>query len=365
MAGALEAAQREGLAYFGDAAVFIERYVDEPRHVEVQILADQYGNAVSLGQRDCSIQRNHQKLIEEAPALIPPDMRRAMDAAALHLVEDIGYVGAGTLEFLVEGDRFYFLEMNTRIQVEHTVTELVTGIDLVQAQLRVAAGEGLWFTQEDVQVRGHALQCRINAEDPLQHFAPAPARVTAYRPPSGPGVRIDSHCYQGYVMPPQYDSLLAKLIVWGENREAARRRMLRALDEFILEGPATTIGFHRLALEHPLFVQARATTSFLRHLDLAGLPRTGRKLPETGTTPAPAVDPTPLPGGRRFQIAVDGRPFIVDVSEIGGTLGRRERRRAGGGDRPRGAHHAAAPAPAGRGDDLCRAGPLRRIVEFH
>ena len=260
MHGALESARREGLAYFKDATVFMERYVAEPRHVEVQVLADAYGNAVSLGQRECSVQRSHQKLIEEAPAVIDPVMSRAMDAAALHLVSDIGYVGAGTLEFLVDG-AYYFLEMNTRLQVEHTVTELVTGLDLVQAQVRIAAGQSLWFSQTDIRCNGHAIECRINAEDPTRGFRPAPSQVLAFRPPTGAGVRLDSNCYQGYVIPSHYDSLIAKLIVWGEDREMARRRMLRALDEFILDGPPTTIPFHRLALSHPDFIESRITTT--------------------------------------------------------------------------------------------------------
>ena len=265
---ALEAARREGQAYFADPTVFIERYLAEPRHVEVQILADNYGHAVSLGQRDCSVQRSHQKLIEEAPALLTEGLSEAMDAAALRLVEEIGYSGAGTLEFLVEGDSFYFLEMNTRIQVEHTVTEMVTGVDLVQAQLRIAAGEALWFGQDDVVSRGHAIECRINAEDPAQGFRPAPTRIDAYRPPSGNGIRVDSHCYAGYTIPPHYDSMIGKLIVWGEDRETARRRMLRALDEFVLEGPPTTIPFHQLALNQPEFIAACASTGFVARLDL-------------------------------------------------------------------------------------------------
>ena len=274
-----ESARREGHAYFKDSTVFVERYIAEPRHVEVQILADRYGNAVSLGQRDCSIQRNHQKLIEEAPALIDSVMSRAMDAAALHLVSQINYIGAGTLEFLVDGSQYYFLEMNTRLQVEHTVTEMVTGIDIVQAQLRIASGQSLWFSQTDVAPRGHAIECRINAEDPAQGFRPAPSQIVSFRPPSGAGVRLDSNCYQGYVIPSHYDSLIAKLITWGEDREMARRRMLRALDEFVLEGPPTTMAFHQLALQHPDFVDARATTTFVSRLDLSGLGRIGRSLP--------------------------------------------------------------------------------------
>ena len=326
---ALEAARREGQAYFADPTVFIERYLAEPRHVEVQILADSYGHAVSLGQRDCSVQRSHQKLIEEAPALLTEGLSEAMDAAALRLVGEIGYSGAGTLEFLVEGDSFYFLEMNTRIQVEHTVTEMVTGVDLVQAQLRIASGEALWFGQDDIVSRGHAIECRINAEDPAQGFRPAPARILAYRPPSGNGIRVDSHCYAGYTIPPHYDSMIGKLIAWGEDRETARRRMLRALDEFVLEGPPTTIPFHRLALNQPEFIAACASTGFVARLDLSTLSGyLSRTLPVAAPAPAPATAaPQPIvPGGRRFQVQVDGQPFTVDIAEVrGGAQARRER----------------------------------------
>jgi len=328
---ALDAARREGQAYFADPTVFIERYLAEPRHVEVQILADNYGHAISLGQRDCSVQRSHQKLIEEAPALLQDRLREEMDAAALRLVGQIQYSGAGTLEFLVEDDRFYFLEMNTRIQVEHTVTEMVTGIDLVQAQLRIAAGEALWFGQDDIVCRGHAIECRINAEDPSQGFRPAPARITAYRPPGGNGIRVDSHCYADYTIPPHYDSMIGKLIAWGEDREMARRRMLRALEEFVLEGPPTTIPFHQLALSQPEFVAARASTGFVARLDLSALPGyVSRTLPAAVRSAVPAAAlPQPISsGGRRFQVQVDGQPFIVDIAEErGGTQPRRGRSR--------------------------------------
>ena len=334
LAAALEAARREGQAYFGDPTVFIERYVAEPRHVEVQILADAYGAVVSLGQRDCSVQRQHQKLIEEAPAPVGERLRAALDAAAVRLASGIGYTGAGTLEFLVDGEDFYFLEMNTRIQVEHTVTEMVTGIDLVQAQIRIAAGEPLWFGQEEVQLSGHAIECRINAEDPAQGFRPAPSTVRQYRPPTGPGIRLDSALYPGYTIPPHYDSMVAKLIAWGETRELARRRMLRALAEFAVEGPPTTIPFHRMALAHPDFVAGRASTGFVGRLDLTQLPGGGLVLPATARQSEPAASVPELPTGpvRRFQVAVNGARYRVELAEErAGGGGARERARSGGG----------------------------------
>jgi acetyl-CoA/propionyl-CoA carboxylase biotin carboxyl carrier protein len=327
---ALESAQREGQAYFKDPTVFIERYIAEPRHVETQVLCDMHGNAVSLGQRDCSVQRHHQKLIEEAPALIPEAMRQAMDAASLRLVMEIGYVSAGTLEFLVDGDRFYFLEMNTRIQVEHTVTEMITGVDLVQAQLRIAAGEPLWFRQEDVLVRGHAIQCRINAEDPRHGFRPAPAQVRSYRPPSGAGIRIDSAVYPGYAIPAHYDSMVAKLIAHGENREMARWRMLRALDEFVLDGPPSTIPFHIAAVQQPEFVEGRATTGMVARMDVQALPEHARHLPGPVPEPAPAVESNGAGGqARRFTVRLDGASYTVEVAELGRQVGagRRDRSR--------------------------------------
>ncbi|MDB5077569.1 MAG: acetyl-CoA carboxylase, biotin carboxylase [Chloroflexi bacterium] len=344
---ALESAQREGQAYFKDATVFIERYVQEPRHVEVQILADAAGNVVSLGQRDCSVQRQHQKLIEEAPANIPAAMSQAMDAAATRLVAGIGYSGAGTLEFLVDGDDFYFLEMNTRIQVEHTVTEMVTGIDLVQAQIRVAAGEPLWLTNEDIVIQGHAIECRINAEDPAQGFRPAPAQVTAFRAPTGYGIRLDSAVYPGYTIPSHYDSMVAKLIAWAEDRDASRKRMLRALDEMILQGPPTTIPFHQLALQHPDFVAGTATTGFVSRLDMTALAGTQRALPATATIAAtPNGDQSDGHGVkdlRTFQVRVEGKPYTVEVGEVVALSGKAAR--SNRGKRHSGATDGAVTSP--------------------
>ncbi|NJL82999.1 MAG: acetyl-CoA carboxylase biotin carboxylase subunit [Chloroflexaceae bacterium] len=249
------AARGEAEAAFGNGGVYLEKFVDCPRHIEFQILADRYGNTIHLGERDCSIQRRHQKLLEEAPSnALTPQLRQAMGEAAVRAVKSINYVGAGTIEFLLDRHgNFYFMEMNTRIQVEHPVTEMVTGLDLIGEQIRIAQGEKLRLRQEQVEIRGHAIECRINAEDPAQNFRPSPGRISAYLPPGGPGVRMDSHVYPDYEIPPYYDSLIGKLIVWGEDREAAIRRMKRALRECAITGVTTTISFHQKILDHPAF----------------------------------------------------------------------------------------------------------------
>ena len=238
----LKAAQQEAEAAFGNGNVYLERFVQNPRHIEFQVLADKHGNVVHLGERDCSIQRRNQKLLEEAPSpVLTPEVRKAMGEAAVNAAKSIGYIGVGTIEFLWEPKGFYFMEMNTRIQVEHPVTEMITGVDLIQEQIKVAMGEKLRFTQEDIQFKGHAIECRLNAEDPFQNFRPGPGRVVAYLPPGGPHVRMDSHLYPDYTVPPNYDSLLGKLIVWGEDRDAAITRMKRALSETVISGVPTTI----------------------------------------------------------------------------------------------------------------------------
>jgi acetyl-CoA carboxylase biotin carboxylase subunit len=261
----IQIAQVEAEANFGNAGVYLEKYVEEPRHVEIQIMADNYGNVVYLGERDCSVQRRHQKLIEEAPSpALTPEKRRQMGEAAVAAAKAVGYSGAGTVEFLYDKHgNFYFMEMNTRIQVEHPVTEWVTGFDLIQEQIRVAAGERLSFTQEDVHLNGWAIECRINAEDPDKNFMPSPGTITAYLPPGGFGVRVDSAAYPGYKVTPFYDSMIAKLIVWGATREEAIARMRRALSEFQIEGIKTTIPFHLKVLEHPAFVSGDVNTRFL------------------------------------------------------------------------------------------------------
>ena len=264
---ALATAAAEAAAAFGDAAVYLERYLPDPRHVEIQILMDSHGQGVHLGERDCSIQRRHQKLLEEAPSPALTDaLRQAMGRAALSVAEAAGYRNAGTVEFLLdERGNFFFMEMNTRIQVEHPVTEMVTGLDLVKAQVRIAAGEPLPVAQTDVRLEGHSLECRINAEDP-DRFLPSPGKLTNFRAPGGPGVRVDSHAYVGYVVPPYYDSLLGKVIVHGHDREEAILRMQRALDETLIQGVQTTIPFHQKVLRHPDFLAGRTSTRFVERL---------------------------------------------------------------------------------------------------
>jgi acetyl-CoA carboxylase biotin carboxylase subunit len=263
--GLFKAAQGEAEAAFGNPGLYMEKFIDRPRHVEVQILADRFGQVVHLGERDCSIQRRHQKLLEEAPSPgLDPGTRERMGAAAVAAARSIGYEGAGTVEFLFDSDgNFYFMEMNTRIQVEHPVTEVVTGIDLIAAQLRIAAGEPLNLRQEQIELRGHAIECRINAEDPRHGFRPAPGTISGWLPPGGPGVRIDSHVYTGYEIPPFYDSLIGKLIVWAEDRPAALRRMRRALQECAVIGVPTTIDFHLALLERPEFQRGEVHTKFV------------------------------------------------------------------------------------------------------
>src|SRR4051812_42366381 len=263
---ALEMARAEALAGFGSSDVYLERYVEAPRHIEVQIVADGKGGVAALGERECSIQRRHQKLVEEAPsAALNDDERDRLLQMCEKAIREINYANVGTLEFLYEAGNFYFMEMNTRIQVEHTVTEMVTGLDLVREQIKLAAGEPLSpsFTGR-FRPRGHSIECRVNAEDPIS-FAPSPGRITALNLPGGFGVRVDTHIYEGYVVPPNYDSLLAKLIVHAEDRESAIRRMRRALDEFVVEGIKTNLSFHRKLMAHPDFVAGRLDTHFLEH----------------------------------------------------------------------------------------------------
>jgi acetyl-CoA/propionyl-CoA carboxylase, biotin carboxylase, biotin carboxyl carrier protein len=254
---AFESARREGEAYFSDATVYVERYLEDPRHVEVQVLADFHGNVIHLGERDCTIQRRHQKLVEETPSpAVDEALRERIGAIAVDAARAVGYRSAGTIEGLLSRDgEYFFLEMNTRIQVEHTVTEIVTGLDLVREQVLIAAGEPLTLRQEDVRLLGHAIECRINAEDVSNGFLPAPGTIVRYREPSGPGVRVDSGVAAGTEISPLYDPMVAKLIVHGVDREHARRRMLRALDEFVVDGVKTLIGFHKSLLTHPCFVE--------------------------------------------------------------------------------------------------------------
>jgi acetyl-CoA carboxylase biotin carboxylase subunit len=255
----------EAQAAFGNPVVYMEKFLENPRHVEIQVLADQHGNAVYLGERDCSMQRRHQKVIEEAPA---PGIDRKLIAQIGERCADacrrIGYRGAGTFEFLYENDEFYFIEMNTRVQVEHPVTEMITGIDIVQAQIRIAAGDKLWFRQRDVSFRGHAIECRINAEDPFK-FTPSPGRITDWHTPGGPGIRVDSHVYSGYTVPPHYDSMIGKLIAYGDTREQAIRRMRIALSEMAVAGIKSNVPLHQTLMLDARFLEGGTSIHYLEH----------------------------------------------------------------------------------------------------
>ncbi len=260
-----DTARAEAEKAFGNPGVYIEKYVQNPRHIEIQLLGDGKGNVIHLGERDCSIQRRHQKLIEESPSpAVSSEVRERIGRLAANGAASIDYEGAGTIEFLLDSEgNFYFMEMNTRIQVEHPVSEIVVRLDLVKEQIRIAAGYELPKKQEDVRVEGHAIECRINAEDPFKSFAPRPGKITAFHAPGGPGVRVDTHAYAGYVIPPYYDSMIAKLICHGRDREEALARMTRALDEFIIEGVPTTIPFHKKVMTDPRFIAGEFNTAFL------------------------------------------------------------------------------------------------------
>ncbi|MCQ8905315.1 MAG: acetyl-CoA carboxylase biotin carboxylase subunit [Methanothermobacter sp.] len=261
---AMESTQSVAASAFGDPTVYIEKYLERPRHIEFQVMADESGNVIHLADRECSIQRRHQKLIEEAPSpIMTPELRDKMGSAAVKAAEYIGYENAGTVEFLYSDGEFYFLEMNTRIQVEHPITEVITGVDLVKEQIRVAYGEELRFAQEDIKIRGHAIECRINAENPLADFAPNPGKITGYRSPGGIGVRVDSGVYMNYEIPPFYDSMISKLIVWGMDRQEAINRMKRALSEYIILGVKTTIPFHKAIMRNEAFRRGELHTHFV------------------------------------------------------------------------------------------------------
>jgi len=353
-AEALESAQREAEKAFGRSECYLERYLTWPRHVEVQVFADCHGDAVYLGTRDCSAQRRHQKLIEEAPAPnVPEATLKAMGEAAVKVAKACGYVNAGTVEFILQDGDFYFLEMNTRLQVEHPATEAVLGWDLVALQLRVAAGEPLGFTQEDVQVRGHAIEVRVNAEDPAGgRFLPSPGTITRFRKPDGFGVRVDAGYDEGDTVSQFYDNLVAKVIVWGHDREDARRRMLRALRETEIEGLATTIPADIAILEHPDFVKVEHSTNWVaQKLDLSGIPAAGP--PAAPTT----ADDEPRLVERDVDVEVDGRRFRVKlwVPDIGPMATPVGGGGAGGAGarpaRPRpGASHGGHGAGSGSGD---------------
>ncbi len=278
----IESAKTLAKNAFGDPTIFIEKYLSNPRHIEIQILADKYGNIVHLGERECSIQRRRQKLIEEAPSpIIDEELRERMGKAAIKGAKAINYDSVGTLEFLYQDGNFYFLEMNTRIQVEHTVTEQITGIDLVKAMIRVAEGEKLNLKQEDIEFRGHAIQCRINAEDPLNDFVPCPGKIRLYRSPGGPGVRIDSGAHSGVEIPPYYDPLIAKLITYGKDRNEAIARMRRALKEYVIVGIETNIPFHRAVMEEENFLKGNLSTHYIEQNKDKLLPKVKKYAAET------------------------------------------------------------------------------------
>ena len=332
-ARAFESARREGEAYFADPTVYVERYLEDPRHVEVQVLADAHGNVIHLGERDCTIQRRHQKLVEETPSpAVDEDLRERIGAIAVDAARAVGYRSAGTLEGLLTRDgEWYFLEMNTRIQVEHTVTELVTGLDLVREQVLIAAGEELSLRQKDVRFNGHAIECRINAEDVTNGFLPSPGSITGYREPAGPGVRVDSGVVPGAEISALYDPMIAKLVVHGVNRDHARRRMLRALDEFHIDGVKTLIGFHKALLSHPCFADGDTCHGIVESELLAARAaelENGRVFaPDAGTAAMREVVRSVEVDGRRFDVRVlRPEPAFAALARR-----RRERARAKGG----------------------------------
>ncbi len=305
-----DSARRQGRAYFGDDTVFLERYLDDPRHVEIQVLADAHGSVVHLGERDCTIQRRHQKIIEETPSVaVTAELRERIGRIGIDAARAVGYVNAGTVEGLLDGSgSYFFLEMNTRLQVEHTVTEMVTGLDLVREQLRIAAGMPLSIAQTDVRLHGHSIQCRINAEDAARGFLPTPGRVTRYREPSGPGVRVDSGVVEGTVISDLYDPMIAKLIVWDTDRELARRRMLRALSEFEIGGVRSLVPLHIAVLEHPQFAAGGSLREFVEGGGYQ------RSLEEASDT-YPMNGDVSLAEPRTLVTEVDGKRFEVTVLE--------------------------------------------------
>jgi acetyl-CoA/propionyl-CoA carboxylase biotin carboxyl carrier protein len=333
VASAFDSARREGRAYFGDDSVYVERYLEDPRHVEVQVLADTYGSVIHLGERDCTIQRRHQKLVEETPSpAVSPELRAHIGQIAVNAARAVGYRSAGTIEGLLgpEGE-YFFMEMNTRIQVEHTITELVTGLDLVREQILIAAGEPLWLRQEDVVLRGHAIECRINAEDPSTGFLPTPGRITSYREPSGPGIRVDSGVTAGSEVSELYDPMMAKLVVHDVDRERARRRMLRALGEFEIGGVKTLVGFHRALLSHPCFAAGTTCHGVVESEELA------KRAEEFShqTTETLAAAPDGVLTTSAALVEVDGRRVELRISHpepaYRALARRRKERRAGRG----------------------------------
>jgi acetyl-CoA/propionyl-CoA carboxylase biotin carboxyl carrier protein len=342
---AFEGAAREGEKFFSDATVYLERYLPDPRHVEVQVLADKHGNVVHLGERDCSIQRRHQKLIEESPAPhVDEEMRERIGKIAVEAARAVGYHSAGTVEGLQQGGEYYFLEMNTRVQVEHCVTEMTSGVDIVREQILIAAGEELSFSQEDVRLHGHAVECRINAEDAARNFAPAPGTVTYYREPSGPGVRVDSGVVSGSEITPLYDPMVAKLIVWDADREKATRRMVRALEEFEIEGVRTLIPFHKAIMASEQWARGETCRDLIE--DKAWLKQLAVPKPEAREDEAELVE-------REYTVEVSGKRFDVKVrGEAASPNGAAPAAAAAARPAPRRERRAAGGAGGGGGDKL-------------
>ncbi len=355
---AFEGAAREGEKFFGDGTVYLERYLPDPRHVEVQVMADKHGNVIHLGERDCSIQRRHQKLIEEAPApAVDPELRARIGKVATDAAAAVGYTGAGTIEGLLQDGDYFFLEMNTRVQVEHCVTEMVTGIDIVKEGIRVAAGEPLSVSQGDVQLRGHAIECRINAEDASTNFAPAPGSIGAYREPAGPGVRVDSGVGPGSEISPMYDPMVAKLIVWDVNREQATTRMLRALDEYEIEGVKTLLPFHEAILQTPQWAGGETCRDLIedrKWLKRLAFPQPAEAQDGSADEDAEKVEHayTVEVSGKRFEVKVIGSPAgalngVAAAAPVGAAVGAA----AGARKAPRRGARAGA-GGAGGGDSL-------------
>src|SRR5580765_2596015 len=341
---AYDGAAGEGQRFFSDPTVYLERYLPDPRHVEVQVLADRHGNVIHLGERDCSIQRRHQKLIEESPApewIVTPEMRARIGAIGVEAARAVSYVGAGTIEGLLQDGEYFFLEMNTRVQVEHCVTEMTTGVDIVKEGIRAAAGEPLSVTQDDVVLRGHAIECRINAEDASKAFVPAPGVITSYREPSGPGVRVDSGVQAGSEISPMYDPMVAKLIVWDVDREQATRRMLRALDEYEIGGLRTLLPFHRALLATEQWARGETCRDLLEDREwLAGLafpkPTATNGAPDAETTVERSY--TVEVSGKKFDVKVIGTPYgsatngtVASAARAAPRRGERQQRSSSGG----------------------------------